>query len=35
VDAVHMPIALLHQLGVGAHQVTQLPNGLGGNKAGG
>ena len=27
VDAVHMPIALLHQMGVGTHQVKQLPNG--------
>ncbi len=29
-----MPIVLLHQLGVGTHQVTQLPNGLWGNEAG-
>jgi hypothetical protein len=34
VDAVNMPIPLLHQLGVGTHQVTQFPNRLGGNKAG-
>ena len=27
VDAVNMPIPLLHQLGVGTHQITQLPNG--------
>jgi len=35
VDAVTMPIPLLHQLGMGTHQVTQFPNRLGGNKAGG
>src|SRR6266699_3470010 len=32
VDAVNMPVPLLHQVGMAAHQVTQLPNGLGGMK---
>lgn len=35
VDAIDVSVPLLHQMGVGAHQVTQFPNGLGGNKAGG
>jgi hypothetical protein len=34
VDAIKLPIALLRQLGVGAHQIPQLPNGLRGNAAG-